>query len=134
MAELRRELTADVEEVGRSARAMADPGLYVRRFPWASVAVAVGVGYLLVPRKKEVIYPDPELLAKFIKQNRVRVETKAGEAAPKGFIKNLLMVGLTSGARMGMNYMMQRFASPTQPLVRSSEPAPSFEQSESIQR
>src|SRR5262245_4530468 len=110
MAELRRELTSDVEDVGRSARAMTDVGLYVRRFPWASVAVAIAVGYMLVPRRKEVIYAEAATLADAIKKSQVRVETSATGQGSKDVIKGLAATAVMSAARMGMNYFWQRLA------------------------
>ena len=110
MAELRSELSCDVQDVGRSARAMTDVGHYVRRFPWATVAIAVAVGYLLVPRKKQVVYPDPAQLARLIKHNQVRVETGAVESSPKSIVKGLLAMGLMTAARVGLNSFAERFA------------------------
>jgi ElaB/YqjD/DUF883 family membrane-anchored ribosome-binding protein len=69
MAELRRELTCDVRDVSRSAQEMADtakemanPLYYIRRFPWLSAAAAVAVGYLLVPKKRQAVNPDPDVV------------------------------------------------------------------------
>jgi hypothetical protein len=111
MAELRSELSCDVEDVGRSARAMTDVGHYVRRFPWATVAVAAAIGYLLVPRKKQVVQPDPKQLAKLIRKNQVRVETGTVESKPKNIVKSLLAMGLMTAARVGMNSVAERVAS-----------------------
>jgi hypothetical protein len=110
---------------------MADPGLYVRRFPWAAVVVAMGVGYLLVPKRKEkeAVYPNPDQLAKLIKQNRVRVETNASEGGPRGLIKNLLAMGVMAGARGGLNYIVQRFTLPSQSSIPAAAVAPSFVES-----
>ena len=69
MAELRRELTIDVRDVSRSAHEMASPMYYIRHFPWASAAVAAGIGYLLVPKKKHVVKPDPEMLAELLRNS-----------------------------------------------------------------
>ena len=112
MAELRCELSCDVQEVGRSARAMTDIGLYVRRFPWASVAVAVAAGYLLVPRKKEIIYhPDSDTLARLIRHDQVRVDTTTPQQSAKGMVKSLLVMGLMGAARIGMNHIVSRLTS-----------------------
>lgn len=108
MAELRRELTGDVREVGRSAREMTDWTFYVRRFPWAVAAIAAAAGYLLIPRKKQVIAPDPDAIAELVKKNVIRVETKTHESDSPKFIKSLLMMGVTWAAKAGMNYMSQR--------------------------
>src|SRR5262245_42769051 len=111
MAELRCELSCDVHDVGRSARAMTDIGVYVRRFPWASVAIALAAGYFLVPRRKEVIDPDPATLARLVKENQIRVETVPREHSPQGLLKSLLATGLMAVARMGMNLIVTRITS-----------------------
>src|SRR6476619_7202457 len=80
MSELRRELVYDVQDVSRSAKAMASPSFYMRKFPWATLAVAAGVGYLLVPKKKQVVQPDMEALAELVRKNQVKINTaKASE-------------------------------------------------------
>src|SRR3954463_11307792 len=80
MAELRRELAHDVQDVTRSAKAMASPSFYVRKFPWATLAIAAGVGYMLIPKKKQVIKPDMEALAELVRKNQVHINTaKASE-------------------------------------------------------
>jgi hypothetical protein len=75
MAELRRELTCDVRDVGRGAREMANPLYYVRHFPWASAAMAAAIGYMLVPKKKLVINPDPEMLAELVRTQQIKLNT-----------------------------------------------------------
>jgi len=75
MSELRRELLVDVQEVSRSAKAMASPGYFVRRFPWATMAIAAGVGYMLIPKKKQVVQPDMKALAELVRKNQIRVDT-----------------------------------------------------------
>jgi hypothetical protein len=49
MRSVRSHLSADVNELVENARDMADWRYYVRRYPWASVAAAAAVGFLLVP-------------------------------------------------------------------------------------
>ena len=65
MAELRCALTGNVQAVSHSAHVMTDWTFYVRRFPWATVALAAVAGYLLVPKKKNIISPDQEALRKW---------------------------------------------------------------------
>jgi len=108
MAELRRELTFDVRDVGRSARAMANPAFYVRKFPWATTAVAALVGYMLVPKKKEVVHPDPELLAELVRKNQVKLDTSAAVKDTQGMLKSLAVMGVTWAAKAGFNYMVQQ--------------------------
>lgn len=125
MAVLRRELSYDVEDVGRTARAMTDWTLYVRRFPWACAAVALTAGYLLVPRKQQTIYPDAATLANFIKQDRLRVEPATSQLGPKVLLKNLLATGAMSAGRLGINLLLQRLAASTSARVAAeSESTP----------
>jgi hypothetical protein len=123
MAELRRELTCDVRDVRTSARAMANPSFYIRKFPWATIAIAAAVGYLLVPKKKQVVQPDTEALAEMIRKHQVKLDTSQVSAESKGMLKSLAVMGLTWAARTGMNYVIQQMttASKTPP---QEEPAP----------
>jgi hypothetical protein len=75
MAELRRELVYDMQDVSRSAKAMASPSFYIRKFPWATLAVAAGLGYILIPKKKHVVKPDMEALAELVRKNQVNQRT-----------------------------------------------------------
>jgi hypothetical protein len=121
MAELRRELTIDVHDVSRSARELASPMYYIRHFPWASAAVAAGIGYILVPKKKHVIKPDPEMLAELVRKEKVKVDTSKVAEEKQTMLKSLVMMGLTWGLRTGLNYMAQRV---TTAAVNKSREAP----------
>ena len=108
MAELRRELIHDVQDVTRSAKAMASPSFYIRKFPWATLAIAAGLGYMLIPKKKQIIKPDMEALAELVRKNQVHINaSKATEESP-GMVKTLAVMGLTWAARAGMNYVVQQ--------------------------
>ncbi len=52
MAQIRRDLHADVQGVVQGAEAATDWKRYIRDYPWASLGAAVVVGYLLVPHKQ----------------------------------------------------------------------------------
>jgi hypothetical protein len=115
MAELRRELSCDVDEVsrgvrevGRTAREMASPLYLIRNYPWVSAAVAGAVGYLLVPKKKQVVKPDPELLAELVRKEQIKLDTSKASGETRGMVKSLAVMGITWAARTGMNYMVQR--------------------------
>lgn len=130
MAELRRELECDVRQVSRSARVMTDWTFYVRRFPWTVTALALAAGYVLVPKKKEVIKPDPEMLAELVKKKKLRVEPVARTKEKQGLLKSLLVMGITWAARAGMRYMGQRLSDAALHKAQQSreahpQPAPS---------
>jgi len=134
MAQLRRELTCDVQEVGRStremansAREMANPLYFVRRFPWASAIVAAGVGYLLVPKKRQVIKPDPEMLADLIRKQQVNIGTSKATAEKQGMMKSLAVMGLTWAMKAGLQYIGQQVTSAAMAKqhAESTPPSPS---------
>ena len=138
MAELRSELTCDVRDVKRSTREMAEqarelasPMFYIRRFPWVSAAVALGVGYLLVPKKRQVIKPDPEMLAELVRKQQVKVDTGKASQDKQSMLQSLAVMGLTWALKTGLNYASQHLASAAmnRPAPPESEehhaPAPS---------
>lgn len=51
MAQIRRDLHADVQGVVQGAEAATDWRRFVRGYPWASMGVALAVGYMIVPRR-----------------------------------------------------------------------------------
>jgi hypothetical protein len=118
MAELRRELTCDVDDVsrsvrdvGRSAREMASPLYLIRNYPWVSAAVAGAIGYLLVPKRKnqQIVKPDPDMLAELVRKQQIKVDTSKASGETDGMLKSLAVMGITWAAKAGMNYMVQRF-------------------------
>jgi len=126
MAELRREMECDVNQVRRGARQMkaqmTDWTYYVRKFPWAVAGAAVVAGYLLVPKKRPVIKPDPEMLAELVKQNKVKVQSTAPAPDNPGMMKSLLMMGLTWAARTGFAYMTQRITEAAHQRAQATAP------------
>src|SRR6185437_97384 len=51
MAQIRRDLHEDVRGVVEGAEAATDWRRFIRNYPWASMGVALAVGYMIVPRK-----------------------------------------------------------------------------------
>jgi len=109
MAELRQELTCDVRDVGRNARELASPMYYIRRFPWMSMAAAAAVGYLLIPKKKQVIQPDPEMLSELIRKQQIKLDTPKPDDS-RGLLQSLAVMGLTWALKTGVSYATQQFA------------------------
>jgi hypothetical protein len=125
MAELRRELACDVQDVTRSAKAMASPSFYIRKFPWATLAVAAGAGYMLIPKKKQVVQPDMESLAELVRKNQVNINTSKAADESQGMVKTLVVMGLTYAAKAGMNYVIQQLTTTAPKAQRQSDAAPS---------
>jgi hypothetical protein len=124
MAELRRELVHDMQDVSRSAKAMASPSFYIRKFPWATMAIAAGVGYLLIPKKKQVIQPDMEALAELVRKNQVHINASKAAADSRGMVKTLAVMGLSWAAKTGMNYVIQQITTAV-PKAKEPNAAPS---------
>jgi hypothetical protein len=126
MAELRRELTSDVRDVRQGAREMANPLYYIRRFPWASAAAAAAVGYLLVPKRKKVITPDPEMLAELVRNQQIKLDTTKAGGDTQSMLKGLVVMGLTWGLRTGLSYVGQQIAAAAKKAHEDAHPpAPS---------
>ncbi len=75
MAQVRSELTEDVQGIREQVQDLKDWRGFVRRHPWAVAAGAAAVGYLLVPKRPRVIYADAETLAEVARQQPLRVES-----------------------------------------------------------
>src|SRR3954470_12463957 len=123
MAELRRELVYDMQDVSRSAKAMASPSFYMRKFPWATLAVAAGVGYLLIPKKKHVVHPDMEALAELVRKNQVKINT--AKASEESMLKTVALMALSWVAKAGTNYLVQQMTTRAAQAVKSPRAAPS---------
>jgi hypothetical protein len=119
MAELRRELVHDMQDVSRSAKAMTSPSFYIRKFPWATLAIAAGVGYMLIPKKKQVVQPDMAALAELIRKNQVNINASQVAEESPGMVKTLAVMGLTWAAKAGMNYVIQQL---TTAATKAKEP------------
>jgi hypothetical protein len=127
MAELRRDLAGGVREVGRSARVMTDWTFYVRRFPWAMVGIAAAAGFVLIPRKKQIISPDQTALAEMVKKKQLRLDVDH-KKEKRGMLPSLLMMGLTWALKAGTAYMGERMrvaAANKAQLTPERPPAPS---------
>jgi hypothetical protein len=123
MAELRRELVYDMQDVSRSAKAMASPSFYMRKFPWATLAVAAGLGYLLIPKKKHVVQPDMEALAELVRKNQVKIDT--AKASEESMMKTVGLMALSWAAKAGMNYFVQQMTTRAARAGKSDGAAPS---------
>jgi hypothetical protein len=108
MAEVRRELAGSVRAVSRDARAMTDWTLYVRRFPWATVAIAALAGFALIPRKKAIISPDQEALAEMVRKKQLRLDVDHKAEKKQGMLASVVAAAAAWAAKAGMSYMGER--------------------------
>jgi hypothetical protein len=67
MQNLRREVSDDVKGIVQSARTLTDWRYHVRHHPWLCAGLALGAGFLLVPRKRAIPKADARQLAELLK-------------------------------------------------------------------
>jgi ElaB/YqjD/DUF883 family membrane-anchored ribosome-binding protein len=76
MAQIRREMHADVQGAVRGAQSLTDWRSLVGSHPWAALGVAAGVGYLVVPHRRPESHADAVYLASTL--------AAANQAVPAG--------------------------------------------------
>jgi hypothetical protein len=108
MSLVRRDLAEDVEGLVLRARQLTDWRHYVRSFPWAAVAAAAAAGYFVVPRKVEVVRPDPKTLATLAKHNRLVVEQHPPSTRRPGVLDSVLSIAGNLLLRAGLAYVGQQ--------------------------
>lgn len=74
MRQLRSELRDDVADVVESARRVADWQAWVQKYPWLSLGLATAVGYMVVPRRIQVVHPDPQTLLELARKHQLVVD------------------------------------------------------------
>jgi hypothetical protein len=111
MATLRREITSDVRQVRQSARQMTDWTFYVRRFPWATAALAAAAGFLLVPRKQQVVTPTPEQLAALAKSREFAKAATSSLKPPASMLGGIAATLAAIAARAALNYVTEQIRS-----------------------
>jgi hypothetical protein len=111
MAQIRRDLHADVQGVVQGAEAATDWRRFIRGYPWASMGVALAVGYLIVPKKHKApaIQIVPSEIARAVAIEAPRVvqapepETKKG----KGLLGTVFGLVAPVALRAAQGYALQ---------------------------
>lgn len=108
MARIRSDLHSDVAGLVENVRVMTDWRHYVRRYPWACVGGAALIGYMLTPRRVEIVSPDAATIAKLAARNQLVVQQKA-KAEPKSSLAASAMSMVASLAlRAALAYASQQ--------------------------
>jgi hypothetical protein len=79
MAQIRKELHQDMQNVVAGAEAATDWRHYVRLYPWACLALAFGAGFMVVPRKRRSVSRTAEKAAEAAV---AKVSQAVGERVP----------------------------------------------------
>jgi hypothetical protein len=116
MSAIRQNLDDDVQEVVAGARRLTDWKHYVRDFPWVALGTATAVGYLLVPRRLEIVRPDAETLAKLARRDGLVVEHRPKRMKRPGLVETfasvagriLLRTALTQAGRQVGRLLAER--------------------------
>jgi hypothetical protein len=108
MAAIRRRLSDDVAEIRESSGTMLDWKYYFKRYPWPMVAAAAAVGYLVVPKRVEVVRPDRNQIAKMVRDEEIVIKQQADAKASSGL--GAIALGLLANAlvRAGTAYVGQQ--------------------------
>jgi hypothetical protein len=121
MARIRSRAHHKASRLGEETRQFLDWKNYVRLFPWGTVAVALGLGYWLVPKRKAVTASDAKALAGLAKTGRLNI-TPPAPPPKKTIIGGLVAVvgGLalkaaTSYAQQYAQQYLTRFLSQSMP-------------------
>lgn len=110
MRQIRLHLDDDVGGIVAGAQQMTDWRRYVAAFPWGSVAAAAALGFLVIPRRTEIVRPDLATLEKLAKRQQLVVEPDAAAHAKKpsmaetafNLLGNIIV-------RAGISYAGQQF-------------------------
>ncbi len=116
MAKIRLELHEDVRGVVEGAEAATDWRRYIRNYPWASVGLALAVGYLIIPRRHRSTASTIQLaaseFARTLEPARAR-ESEPEQERPKEKKKGKSLFGMAFGLvapmawRAAQGYAMQ---------------------------
>ena len=111
MARLRRDITVDVEQVTERAREMTDWTFYVRKFPWAAAGLAAAAGFLLVPKKQQVVQPTPEQLAALAKSRDFAAAATSQLKPSPGMVKGIVATVAAMAGRAALAYITEQIRS-----------------------
>lgn len=109
MAQVRHELSEDVDDVVENAKELTDWRHYVRKYPFVCVGAALAVGYLVVPQRIEIVSPSAKQIEKLAKRDHLVVKhsPNAGPASP-GWKSKLLTFGANLLLRSAITYAGQQ--------------------------
>jgi len=109
MQDVRREVSDDVKGIVRSAKTLTDWRYHVRHHPWLCAGLALGAGFLVVPRKKHVPTADARQLAELLKKYNVAVQPQQ-HSGSGGLLKALVGMAVPMIGRAAMTMAQNRMA------------------------
>jgi len=91
-----RELVQNAGVLADRARNLTDWRYYVKAAPWATVGAAAAVGYLIVPRRVQIVQPDADQIAELARRHQIVVQHAAKAEAKQGGPAQLVMTMLAN--------------------------------------
>ena len=102
MAQYRLEFDSEVEQFVEGTNALGDWEQYVKAKPLLAFAACAIVGFLVVPKKKNFINADPEMIANLVRRDKLVVappqKVKRSEGLVSGLTGSLLRIGMQTAA------------------------------------
>ena len=129
MRQLRSELRDNVQDVVQSARTMTDWKVYFRRYPWFFAGAAVALGYLVVPKRVEIVRPDADTLLKLAKKEKLVVEPKQQVQPRVGWSTTLFDLAANAVMRSAIAFVGQKLGKVTGQQAAMSREEPQHGQS-----
>jgi hypothetical protein len=116
---VRRAIGEDMDDFVESTKDITDWRSYVKRYPWLCLGAAIAVGYLVVPKRVQILAPDAETLMELAKQKKVVINTTPPQ--PRSDLLKSIFLGATAAvlrtsvAFAGQRLSQIRTASASQP-------------------
>jgi hypothetical protein len=110
MARIRMRAQGKADRLGEETRQFLDWKHYIRLFPWSTLAAAVVVGYVLVPRRGSLSRPTANALLEMAKENSeaVKAARQPPPAAPKtGLFDGLVSIAGNALLKSGLSFATQ---------------------------
>jgi len=112
MARIRMRAQHKAERLGDETRQFLDWKHYIRLFPWSTLAAAVVVGYIMVPRRSSLSRPTANALLEMAKENQQAV--KAAQLPPpspakqSGMFDGLISLAGNALLKAGLTFATQQ--------------------------
>ena len=108
MAHVRGTLDENVQEFVDGAKNLTNWRFYVKSAPWGAVGAAAALGFMIVPKRVEIVPPNADEIAKLAKRHQIVVEHAAkSEARRSGPAQVVLTMIANAALRAATAYASQ---------------------------
>lgn len=122
MNRIRREFDQKSSKAVAHAQAMVDWRYYWRHYPWAGLAIAAGLGYLIVPQRQSASHGKVRGEAlRDLERNGVVIVERDSRPAP-GMLAALGTLAANTALRSALAYIGNRVSQPISPTQQPPTP------------